>query len=184
MICSAVPIPGKSTALLLALLTGLLLTNSVSAKNVPKSITVIDSALADPVRLKNKVVYVDFWASWCVPCQKSLPWMKRLLDKYSRTGLQIVAVNVDKKPSAGRAFLEQLNSPLQMVTDSAVSWKRLSNAVLFDSTWSLAKIYDLEALPTSFIYGRDGNLRRQHQGFEEKDTLYLDSLLNLLLSEK
>ena len=127
---------------------------------------------------------MDFWASWCGPCLKSLPWMRRLLDKYSKAGLQIVAINVDRKTSAGKAFLDQLNSPLDMATDSSVSWKRLTNSVVFDSAGSLAKIYDLDALPTSFIYGRDGNLRIQHQGFEEKDTLYLDSLLTSLLAEK
>jgi thiol-disulfide isomerase/thioredoxin len=174
----------KSTALLIVLTCALAFSSAAEAKNAPQSIAVIDSAMANSGRLKNKVVYVDFWASWCAPCRRSLPWMKQLLDKYGKSGLQLVAINVDRKPSAGKAFLEQLNSPLQTVTDSAASWNRLSNSVIFDSSGTLAKIYNLEALPTSFIYGRDGTLRKQHQGFAENDTLYLDSLLTSLLAEK
>jgi len=47
--------------------------------------------------LKGKVVYVDFWASWCGPCRQSFPWMNDMQQKYGAQGLQIVAVNVDTK---------------------------------------------------------------------------------------
>src|SRR5581483_7906899 len=59
-------------------------------------------ALAD---LRGKVVYVDFWASWCGPCKRSFPWMNELAQRYGKDGLAIVAVNVDKKRSDAERFL-------------------------------------------------------------------------------
>ena len=49
-------------------------------------------------KLKGKVVYLDFWASWCAPCRKSFPWMNDLHKKYKDQGLEVVAVNSDKSP--------------------------------------------------------------------------------------
>ena len=135
----------------------------------PTTIAAIDSVLADSTLLHNKVVYVDFWASWCAPCRQSFPWMKALQDKYHDRGFEVVAVNVDKETAAARKFLDVLKSPLRVVPDS---------------TGTLAKMYKLEAMPTSFIYGRDGKLRTDHRGFYPKDTLSLDSLVKSLLEEK
>jgi len=44
---------------------------------------------------KDKVVYLDFWATWCAPCRASFPWMNEMRDKYQDQGLQIVAVSID-----------------------------------------------------------------------------------------
>jgi thiol-disulfide isomerase/thioredoxin len=174
----------RPAAFLLLLLIALILPRPLWAGNSPESISVIDSVLHDTTTLRNKVVYLDFWASWCPPCKSSFPWMCRLVDRYQGKGLEVVAVNVDRKPSAAHAFLEHLKSPLQEATDSPASWDRLFKSVVFDSTGSVAKRFELEALPTSYIYGRDGRLRSQHQGFDESDTLSLDSLLTALLAEK
>ncbi len=153
------------------------------AKDAPKSVSALNSALADSTVLHNKVVYVDFWASWCAPCKQSLPWMRELLARDAKKGLEIVAVNVDRKPSDARDFMDHLKSPLQEVTESPAAWNNLFQGVVFDSSWTLAKLYGLDALPTSFVYGRDGLLRKEHQGFEIKDTLTLDSILTSLLAE-
>jgi cytochrome c biogenesis protein CcmG, thiol:disulfide interchange protein DsbE len=147
----------------------LISTSSFAAENdVPKSLQLIASALTDSTQLSNKVVYVDFWASWCTPCRKSFPWMKGLQDSYQSLGLQVVAVNLDKDHRAAQAFLTEMKAPL---------------AVIFDSTGSLAKSYHLQAMPMSFLYGRDGNLRTSHEGFLPKDTLDLSAQIRKLLAE-
>jgi thiol-disulfide isomerase/thioredoxin len=150
------------------LVLGSILYQSAQAKNPPQSIAMIDSVAVDSILGKDKVTYVDFWASWCPPCRKSFPWMKTLQDRYRDKGLQVVTINVDKDPAKARKFLQELNSPLP---------------VIFDSTGSLAKAYDLEALPSSFLYARDGTFRIQHEGFSPLDTLLLDSLINSFVSE-
>jgi|WetSurMetagenome_2_1015567.scaffolds.fasta_scaffold639513_1 thiol-disulfide isomerase/thioredoxin len=139
-----------------------------ASKDAPKSIQLIASVLTDSTQLTDKVVYVDFWASWCVPCRISFPWLKQLQDSYRSQGLQVVAVNLDKDHKAAQAFLAEMKVPF---------------AVIFDSTGSIAKSYQLQVMPMSFLYGRDGKLRASHEGFLAKDTLDLNAQIRKLLAE-
>lgn len=138
------------------------------AASVPQSIVVIDSILAGSTQLQGSVVYLDFWASWCVPCRQSFPWMAALRQKYDSLGLQIVTVNLDNDHAAATKFLSELKSPLKVV---------------YDSTGSLAKVYNLEAMPTSFVYDRTGKLRATNRGFTAKESTAAESLIKTLLEE-
>jgi thiol-disulfide isomerase/thioredoxin len=135
----------------------------------PRSIAVLDSVVNDSIPLVGNVVYVDFWASWCVPCRDSFPWMQELRKRYGARGLQVVTVNVDRDPAAGRKFLAQMKSTLPVV---------------FDPGGALAGRYGLEAMPSSFIYGRDGALKRQTAGFHRKECASIESAIDTLLGEK
>ena len=57
---------------------------------------------------KGKVVYVDFWASWCAPCRLSFPFLNEMLAKYESQGLRIVGINVDKKAADAAKFLQKV----------------------------------------------------------------------------
>lgn len=151
-----------------------LLTHSVGrsaalSKGAPKSVAVIDSVLADSARLKDRVVYVDFWASWCAPCGQSFPWMNRLQGKYGGKGLSVITINLDKHSADADDFIDRMRSTLDVV---------------YDSTGTLAKRFALGAIPSSFIYDRSGNLRSSHPGFQPTDTTTLDSLVNALVNER
>ena len=98
-----------------------------------------------------KVVLVDFWASWCGPCRQSFPWMNDMHTKYHDDGLVIVAVNVDNDPAAAERFL----------TDYPARFH-----VHFDEDKSLARDYEIVAMPSSFLIGRDGQVVEQHLGFK------------------
>lgn len=141
---------------------------SLKADSTIDSLASIAACMKDPAQLKNKVVYVDFWASWCGPCRRSFPWMKELNNKYEERGLKFVTVNLDRDRAAAKKFLTEMSVPFEVV---------------YDSTGALATIYGLEAMPTSFIYGRDGKLRKQHRGFNPKETSAVDSLIDKLLKE-
>ncbi|MEK6249693.1 MAG: TlpA family protein disulfide reductase, partial [Planctomycetales bacterium] len=68
------------------------------------------SKAADTLNLseyRGKVVVLDFWASWCVPCRRSFPWMNEMQQKYGDDGLVIVAVNLDNQSSDAQKFLQQ-----------------------------------------------------------------------------
>ena len=147
----------------------LILAGAAAAKDVPQTLTIIDSVVTDSADLHGNVVLVDFWASWCRPCRSSFPWMNQLEHRFAGKGLRIVTVNLDKDPALARKFLSEMNSSLPVV---------------YDSTGSLAKVYNLDVMPTSFIYGRDGKLREKHKGFEPKDTDSLESLIYGLLKEE
>jgi thiol-disulfide isomerase/thioredoxin len=98
-----------------------------------------------------KVVLVDFWASWCVPCRRSFPWMNTMQTKYQDDGLVIVAVNVDNDLEAANRFLTEFPPKFQ---------------VHFDADKSLARKYEVVAMPSSFLIGRDGRVVTKHLGFK------------------
>ena len=68
-----------------------------------------------------KVVIVDFWASWCVPCRRSFPWMNEMVAKYTDQGLVVIAVNLDKEPEAADAFLSEVPADFEIRFDPDAS---------------------------------------------------------------
>lgn len=143
--------------------------SSKADTHVSDSIATLAPVVGDSIPLAGHVVYVDFWASWCGPCRASFPWMKALLGKYHKQGLEVVTVNLDSDPAAGRKFLDAM---------------KVSLPVIFDSKGSLAQQYRLEVMPTSFVYGRDCKLKSRHEGFQPRDTDALETLVVTLLGEK
>lgn len=102
---------------------------------------------------QGKVVVVDFWASWCVPCRRSFPWLNNMRAKYADQGLVIIGVNVDASREDATAFLDKYPADF---------------LIHFDNEGSLAKEYGIEAMPSSFVIGRDGQVVARHLGFKVK----------------
>lgn len=108
--------------------------------------------------LQGKLVYVDFWASWCGPCRQSFPWMNEMQRKYAARGLQIVAINVDAKRKDADEFLQQTPAGF---------------ALAFDAKGESARRLQVKGMPTSMLIGADGKLLWVHQGFrlDEREAL-------------
>ena len=104
--------------------------------------------------LKGKIVYLDFWASWCGPCRQSFPWMNELQRELGARGLVVVAVNVDHERADANRFLASYPAEFR---------------VLFDPEGKLAERYKVGGMPTSFLIGRDGKIVSTHAGFKQKD---------------
>lgn len=119
--------------------------------------------------LKGKLVYVDFWASWCAPCKQSFPWMNEMQRKYGAKGLQIVAINVDAKRSDADAFLAK-GAPVF--------------ALAFDSKGESAKTLGVKAMPTSVLLAPDGKVLFVHQGFKPEQQAELEAKLAAALAAK
>ncbi|NND92890.1 MAG: TlpA family protein disulfide reductase [Granulosicoccus sp.] len=102
---------------------------------------------------KGKIVYVDFWASWCTPCRASFPFMAELADTHADK-LAIVAINVDENLADAKAFLSDYETPFDIV---------------FDQSGMLAEAFNVPGMPTSFLHDRNGELIGQHVGFRKKD---------------
>lgn len=104
--------------------------------------------------VEGRVVWVDFWASWCVPCRRSFPWLNSMHRKYGADGLQIIAVNVDKDRALADAFLAEVPAEF---------------ALRFDPAGALAKQYGVQAMPSSFLIDANGNVLATHAGFRTAD---------------
>lgn len=105
-------------------------------------------------QLSGKVVYVDFWASWCAPCLQSFPFMNELHSKYSEKGLRIVAISVDKERADVDTFLRK--NPALFI-------------IAFDPAGLTAKQYQIKGMPSSYLIGRNGQLIKIHRGFKNTD---------------
>lgn len=116
-----------------------------------------------------KVVLLDFWASWCSPCLQSFPWMNELQRKHGAEGLVILAVNVDQDRALADAFLKKVPAQFR---------------VEYDAQGAVARQFDVQAMPTSFLIDRDGKVRIRHAGFKEKQREDREREIEQLLKEK
>ena len=140
---------------------------SVSTNRIASSATAASSI--DWAAYQGKVVLVDFWASWCEPCRQSFPWMQAMQQKYADQGLVIIAVNVDREPAKAAAFLQA--HPANF-------------AIRYDPEGRLAKQFNVQGMPSSFVLGRDGKPAAKHQGFfQAKQASYEAELVRLLRAQ-
>ena len=105
--------------------------------------------------IKGKVVWVDFWASWCAPCRRSFPWLNSMQRRYGREGLQVIAVNLDKDRALADQFLKE--TPAEF-------------SLRFDPAGKLAKEFKVQAMPSSFVLDAAGHVLASHFGFKLADT--------------
>ncbi len=118
---------------------------------------------------RGKVVYVDFWASWCGPCRQSLPLMNEIRNKLNNKGFEVFAINLDEDPEAAKAFLKQY--PVQY-------------PVVSDKEGKTPEIYSIPGMPTSYLIDRSGTIRDIHLGFKESDIVKIEKEIKTLLKER
>ena len=108
-------------------------------------------SLAD---FRGKVVFVDFWASWCSPCRQSLPLYDQLREHYAAADFVVLAIGLDEDVADAKAFLAE--HPVKYAT-------------LQNPQGDVARAFDLKGMPSSYLIDRDGIVRARHVGFEAKD---------------
>lgn len=114
-----------------------------------------------------RVVYMDFWASWCGPCRQSFPWMEEMQEKYADQGFTVVAVNVDRDSESAEQFLHEVSHNFPIV---------------LDPEGDVARRYELQGMPTSFLISRDGQQIETHTGFRQKDRAELEQRIREALA--
>ncbi len=115
---------------------------------------------------RGKVVYLDFWASWCTPCRLSFPWMNEIQQSYGRSGLVVIGVNVDHDRALADEFLRASSPDFKIV---------------YDPNGAIASQYNFRDMPTSVLIGRDGKVHFTHDGFfPAKESAYAADILTLL----
>lgn len=143
------PQPCKPFIVLLSLLLMLPSAHAIEGHDIPLDTHNGTVRVAD---LQGKVVYLDFWASWCAPCRKSFPWMQQMQAKYADRGLKILAVNVDHSPEDAQRFLDKVPADF---------------LIAYDHEGTLASAVKLKAMPSSFLLDKDGNILETHLGFKQ-----------------
>lgn len=117
-------------------------------------------------KLRGDVVYVDFWASWCVPCRQSMPALEALFRKYQDRGFRVVGVNKDVATDDALRFLKRVNVSFPLVADT-------------DDV--VAKAFDVQAMPIGYLVDRKGVVRYVHRGFTADTAVELRTEIESLL---
>lgn len=115
------------------------------------------------------VVYLDFWASWCVPCRRSFPWMNEMQKKYGNKNFKVISINVDTEKNLAEEFL--VKNPANF-------------SILYDPDGMLASEMKLKGMPSSFIINADGEVVSAHVGFTDKKKAFYEQEIQQLIQGK
>lgn len=129
------------------------------AQQAPNFSLAGDSGEINLTQYRNKIVYVDFWASWCKPCRESFSFMNEMQKKYADKGLQIIAINLDDQRSAADGFLKKYPAQFK---------------VAYDPQGTTPASYGVKVMPTSYLLDRRGNIIFTHKGFKQNQTEELE----------
>ncbi|MSU52965.1 MAG: TlpA family protein disulfide reductase [Opitutaceae bacterium] len=104
---------------------------------------------------KDKILVVDFWASWCAPCKAAFPALGKINADYAARGVVLVGISVDEKPAAYADFVKKM-APTFLT--------------LHDASQKLVRAVAVPAMPTTYLIGRDGKVRFIHAGYQGEST--------------
>ncbi len=124
---------------------------------------------ADTVKLsafKGKVVLLDFWASWCLPCKRLMPLLGEMKDRIPE--LEMLALSVDVDRNKALSFQRSVEPGLKAG---------------YDANQKISEIYGVSRMPTCFLIDKKGRLRFRHEGYTEQDLKKLEREAKLLLAE-
>jgi cytochrome c biogenesis protein CcmG, thiol:disulfide interchange protein DsbE len=147
---------------------------SRSAARAPKNLAFnlpdLSGKTVDTSQFQGRVLLVDFWATWCKPCEHSFPFYSTLQKELEGQGFTILAISVDERDEDVAEFLERV----------PVSFR-----VLRDPEGSVARKIDraIDTMPTAVLIGRDGAVRMVHAGFVSGDEEMLKHAVKEALAE-
>ena len=137
----------------------------------------LDGEIVDVQAMKGKVVLIDFWGSWCVPCRQSHPSMKEMYAMYKDRGLEIIGI-ANEIAGGPKPMETQLKNWHKAINDDGITWKH----ILYDPAISdLVKAYDIGGYPTKFLIGPDGEFLMRLLGNSPQNHELLKKKLEELL---
>jgi peroxiredoxin len=132
------------------------------------SLTTVGGQPAALSQYKGSVVMVNFWATWCGPCQQEMPLLEQMYKKYKPAGFTLLGVNVDKEAPAVKELLAR---------------KPVSFPVLLDPANEVSKAYHVDDMPSTVLIDRKGNVRYVHRGYKPGDENEYQDRIRALIRE-
>lgn len=119
--------------------------------------------------LKGKVVFLNFWATWCIPCRQEMPTMEKLHKTFKERGLEVVAVNIKEDKKDVRKFVEELG---------------LTFTILLDKSGNISEEYGAWSIPLTYVINRKGEFIGKAAGSREWDGKTAMTFFRRLVDEK
>ncbi len=104
----------------------------------------LDGNLVRLSDFQGKVVFINFWATWCPPCRAEMPEIEAVHQKYKDKGVVVLGVDISEPENTVRQYIQK----------GGFSW-----TIVLDSTGEVARDYQIAAIPTSFFLDREGIIR-------------------------
>jgi thiol-disulfide isomerase/thioredoxin len=124
----------------------------------------MDGTMVDVNAFKGKVVLIDFWGSWCVPCRISHPALKELYNQYKSKGFEIIGVS-NEIANSNRDKKKQDIAWRKAVKEDGLTWPQ----ILYDpAIKDIVKEYDINGYPTKFLVDQNGKFVLRLLGNSEK----------------
>lgn len=115
---------------------------------------------------RGKVVMLNFWASWCGPCRKEMPLLDEMYQRYNKVGFELYGINVEQDTAAAKKLLKDLGVTLP---------------VLYDPESKVSKLYKVDAMPTTVMIDKNGEIRYVNRGYKAGDEeKYRDQIQTLI----
>jgi thiol-disulfide isomerase/thioredoxin len=146
---------------------------SVAKNFTTKDINGKSVSLAD---FKGKYVLIDFWASWCVPCRKSMPHVKELYGKYKDKGFDVIAVSDDDRDStAWKKAIAKDGTDMWNNVLRGMDWEKVRNGEANDK--DISEKFGIHSLPTKILIDKNGIIIGRYDKGTEEEALALDKKL-------
>jgi thiol-disulfide isomerase/thioredoxin len=155
----------------LALIALIMIIQPTSAKSIPPK-PAPDFLVQEKLHLsdlKGKVVFIDFWASWCGPCRKSFPWLNKINKQYPSEDFMVVSINLDAERHLAEKFLKQFPAEF---------------SITYDPMGDLAREYEVRGMPSSYIIDHQGNIAVIHMGFRQNKIADYEKEIERLVKQK
>lgn len=115
-----------------------------------------NGAIVTPAEYKGKVVVLNFWATWCVPCKAELPWFQEFETKFKNKGFAVLGVSLDEEGWG--------------VVKPYVAERKLTYRMMIGSEEVSTMYGGIDSLPTTFIIDKEGKIAAIHTGLVSKAT--------------
>jgi thiol-disulfide isomerase/thioredoxin len=137
----------------------------------------IDGNEVNTKNMTGKVILLDFWGSWCVPCRNSHPELKTIYERYKARGFEIVGIS-NETVAGAKSKAEQTERWKKAVVEDAIPWKQ----VLYDPAINdIVKTYDINGYPTKILVDAQGKIVLRLLGISERNSKTLEAKLQELL---